>query len=150
MAGVSWHEAQEFIQALSALVDAPLHLISEAEWEYACRAGSVGEFFHGDSLAPGLANVDTDRVQPVGTFPPNAWGLHDMLGNVVEWVQDGYGAYPDSAQTDPVGPEHIGRMLRGGGFDRSDWRARCSYRYAHLPDRGDQGAGFRVAVTPQR
>lgn len=149
--GVTWDEAQEFTQALSALVGQPVRLISEAEWEFACRAGSTGEFFHGDSLPPGVANVETNRVRPVGTFPANAWGLHDMLGNVVEWVNDWYGHYPDSARTDPVGPEfHYGRMLRGGSFDRSDWHARCSYRYAHLPSRGDQRAGVRLAITPHR
>jgi len=150
VAGVTWHEAQDFIQALSDIIDQPVHLLSEAEWEYACRAGSAGEFYLGDTLPHGASNVDTGRVEPVGTFIANAWGLHDMLGNVVEWVQDGYGGYSDSAQVDPVGPDHIGRMLRGGGLDRGAWHARCSYRYAHLPDRGDQGAGFRIGVRPHR
>jgi formylglycine-generating enzyme required for sulfatase activity len=148
--GVTWDDIQEFVLALSGIVDETVYLISEAEWEYACRAGSSSEFSHGSSLVPGLSNVDTDQAEPVGTFPQSAWGLHDMHGNLVEWVQDGYGAYPDSSQTDPKGPDHIGRMLRGGGYDRSAWHARCSYRYAHLPSRGDQGAGFRIAFIPQR
>jgi formylglycine-generating enzyme required for sulfatase activity len=147
---VPWFDAQEFLRKLNAREkDTRYRLPTEAEWEYACRAG--GQEPDG---APNLGEVawwagnSGREVHPVGQKKPNAWGLYDMRGNVWEWVQDRYGDYSAGRQVDPHGPASgTYRVLRGGSW----WRARaknfrCAYRnYDSEAARGDKG--FRCART---
>ena len=103
---VSWDDVQEFIGRLNALEgEVRYRLPTEAEWEYAARAGTSGDRYGGDLDAIAWYRENSEgRTHPVGQKAPNAFGLHDMLGNVFEWVQDWYGAYPGGSVTDPRGP----------------------------------------------
>jgi formylglycine-generating enzyme required for sulfatase activity len=122
---VSWTEAQEFCQKLSLKEGGPYRLPTEAEWEYACRAG-------GGAVEADLAGVawyadnSGEATHAAGGKKANAWGLHDLLGNVAEWTQDAYGPYPRVAEEmDPKGPgTGKARVVRGGS-----WRS-----FAPLPD----------------
>jgi len=146
---ITWDAAQEFTERLSEMVDREVRMLTEAEWEFSARAGTTTEFSFGDTFTPEQANCGGDGTVPVGSYPANPWGLYDMHGNVVEWVSDGYGFYTAADQTDPPGPEHIGRMLRGGDYRDRGWGCRSAYRYAHGPWAGDQVSGLRVMIpTP--
>lgn len=120
--GISWHEAQAFVDWLSRTEGRPYRLPTEAEWEYAARAGTTSLFWSGDTL-PAL-----------GT--PNPWGLENVHSGPAEWVADWHGEYPHAAQTDPVGPaDGIARVVRGGGLDRrSPYYARSANRGSVAPD----------------
>ena len=138
---VSWNDVQDFILKLSKRERVKYRLPTEAEWEYACRAGTSSEYFHGDDIA----RLDTYVVsgkdigqghERVGSKRPNAWGLYDMLGNVWEWVQDWYADdyYKDSPVADPSGPSSgESRVLRGGSFDDNDYYVRCAFRFSDSP-----------------
>ena len=149
---VSWEEAQEFIAKLNDLEGTDEYrLPTEAEWEYACRAGSTGQFCYGDQEA-GLKNYawyednSGEGTNPVSRLRPNAWGLYDMHGNVFEWCLDWYGEYPSGPVTDPQGPasgEH--RVLRGGSWNSPVEDVRSAYRLRLNPDYRYQHEGFRVA-----
>ena len=153
---VSWLEATAFCRKLSDLLDATVRLPTEAEWEYACRAGSTGAFCFGDEAgkladhAWYKANAG-DAAHPVGRKKPNGFGLHDVHGNVSEWCADWYGAEAYAARgrsrEDPVGPASgSARVVRGGcwSFDPADNRA--SYRHSSEPDHRNVNVGFRVVV----
>ena len=124
---VSYEDVQRFIARLNARSAAQYRLPTEAEWEYAARAGATGAFGEPGALTQGgfIADYAAGATQPVGGRPPNAWGLHDMegnanAGNVWEWVADWYGAWPSSAATDPTGAAASdARVLRGGAFQVS-------------------------------
>ncbi len=136
---VSWNECQKFIKKLNAIVlGGRFRLPTEAEWEYACRAGESTRFSFGDGPASNQdpspdfdAHVWSTRnagsaPHNVGTKKPNPWGLHDMHGNVWEWCQDFYGPYEvakDAAIQDPVGKAGADRVLRGGAF--INWPDAC-------------------------
>lgn len=119
-------------------------LSTEAEWEYACRAGTTTIYSFGDSDAQlgnyawyGLNSGDT--THPVGGKQPNPWGLYDMYGNVWEWCADWYQGYPSGAVTDPTGPSSGGaRTYRGGGWKTEywnfAWKCRSSFRGYDTPD----------------
>ena len=127
---VSWDDCQEFIQRLSQSGDGIYRLPTEAEWEYACRAGTSTPFVigNGRDLDSTQANFDgnypygagrkglyREQTTPVKSFAPNAWGLYDMHGNVWEWCQDWYGDYLIGAVSDPQGPSSgVFRVHRGG------------------------------------
>ena len=127
---VSWEDCQEFITKLREQDKKPYRLPTEAEWEYACRAGTTTPFFFGSTLSTDLANYDgnytygtgkkgvfREKTTPVGTFPKNAWGLHDIHGNVWEWCQDWFADYTTNAVVDPQGPNSAqARVLRGGSW----------------------------------
>jgi formylglycine-generating enzyme required for sulfatase activity len=148
---VSWNDAQEFIVKLNRMEKTDKYrLPTEAEWEYACRAGSTTRFYFGDAEA-GLGkyawywNNSQKKTHPVGKKKPNAWGLYDMHGNVWEWCQDWFGGYPPGPVTDPEGPASgERRVLRGGSWVGFAWFARSAVRYYDFPDGGDL-IGFRVA-----
>ena len=147
---VSSEAVQEFIWRLNERGGGTgYRLPSEAEWEFAARAGSQTDTYAGDITEPygedpvleGIAwyenNTDA-RTQPVGGKEANAWGLHDMLGNVWEWVGDWYGEYPGGRVTDPTGPgTGSGRVMRGGG-----WNSLA--RICRAANRGGDGPGIRV------
>jgi formylglycine-generating enzyme required for sulfatase activity len=123
VSGVLWEDCQSFIRKLAELDFGRFRLPTEAEWEYACRAGTTSRFYWGDdpdySKADAYAwhkgNAD-NRTHPVGLKEPNSWGLYDMSGNAWEWCSDWYGPYPAGKQVDPSGPkEGKVHILRGNG-----------------------------------
>lgn len=144
-----------FCELLTEREQKRYRLPTEAEWEYACRAGTSTPFYFGEKLAPDLANFDRHfRSEPpgqtmdVGMFPPNAWGLHDMHGNVWEWCADTFDDYPSTPMVDPVfanGPNYV---LRGGSWYNSAERARSAARHDLLPNVTGSAIGFRVCLEP--
>ena len=148
---VSWADVQEFLRKLNERESGKGHvyrLPSEAEWEYAARAGKAGArdgelrevaWYHGNSGG---------RTHPVGQKRANGWGLHDMLGNVIEWTADWYGEYPSGAATDPRGPD-IGskRVSRGGGWGGSTRGVRSAGRFNFAPGHRSSLIGFRLVRT---
>jgi len=147
---VSWNAVQDYLNSTG------MRLPTEAEWEYACRAGTPTPFYNGstddstlDALTWYSANSG-NQTRPVGGKAANAFGFHDMLGNVWEWVNDWYGGYSANAQTNPTGPvSGSHRVIRGGSWTYYGVTdvVRSSYRYlvAGYPD---ADLGFRVARNP--
>jgi formylglycine-generating enzyme required for sulfatase activity len=147
---VSWNEAQTFISKLNAMDGVQLYrLPTEAEWEYAARAGSTTIYsFGNDPKQLGeyawYRGNSGRHTNPVGQKRPNAWGLYDMLGNVWEWVQDWDGKYPAGPVTDPQGPATgTYRMRRGCGWNNEANVCRVANRYSVIGYR-DDFLGFRV------
>ena len=120
---VSWNDCQNFIKKLNAKTNGGYRLPTEAEWEYACRAGTTTAYSFGDKVTPeDVNNDDSKKYKPlkVGTYKPNSFGLYDMHGNVCEWCKDWYGDYPAGAVTDPKGPlKGENHVVRGGAFSVS-------------------------------
>ena len=148
--GVTWNDCQEFIKKLNAKTNGGYRFPTEAEWEYACRAGTTTAYSFGDSLTNSDANIDGDRIKAVGSYKANAFGLYDTHGNMCEWCDDWYDYdYPARTGIDPKGPAtgQI-RVMRGGAFLGVVSTARSSNRAGLLPtDRGGI-IGFRLARTP--
>jgi formylglycine-generating enzyme required for sulfatase activity len=122
-------------------------LPTEAEWEYACRAGTTTPFSTGNSIATNQANFYSAFRGPinVGSYPANPWGLYDMHGNLLEYCWDWYGAYSTGAQTDPVGPNSGERRIyRGGSYIDHEDRLRSAYRGSALPYGISDEFGFRI------
>ena len=138
---VSWNDAQEFLRQLSEKEGKLYRLPTEAEWEYAARAGSKATYCFGDDAKllreyAWYGENSGNRTHPVGQLKPNAWGLYDMHGNVWEWVQDWYTAdyYQQSAFIDLQGPEERGyRVLRGGSWVDEAGNVRVAYRRRYGP-----------------
>ena len=159
---VSWYDVQDFITALNSRGEGTYSLPTEAQWEYAARAGSTTAFANGDITDinypdPNLDaigwyrgnNFDLSVTKPVAQKLPNAWGLYDMSGNVEEWVQDLYGSYPTTAVTDPTGPETgFYRVLRGGSWYNYARDCRSAYRDLDAPDVRYRSFGFRLLMQP--
>lgn len=144
---VSWYEAQTFCQWLSDLEGLPYRLPTEAEWEYACRAGTSSNFFSGPLLPADFRKKGKDRPTRVGQTPPNPWGLHDVHGGVEEWCVDWYGPYPTEPQIDPVGyAQGDFRVLRGGSHSTHDYFTRSANRMGQVPAAKNQFMGFRVVL----
>jgi len=148
---ISWQDAQEYIKRLNMREGTNKYrLPTEAEWEYACRAGSQSRFSFGDAVGSldlygWYEGNSGNRTHPVGQKEPNAWGLYDMHGNVCEWVQDRYGDYPVGAVTDPTGPSSGTGILRGGSTGSIAWICRCACRV--LTARYERiKIGFRVVL----
>ena len=155
---VSWQDAVEFCKRLSELPEEraagrEYRLPTEAEWEYACRAGSHAPFgFGGMELADDYGWFSSNckgTSQPVGKKEPNAWGLYDMHGNVMEWCSDWGGDYPEGAVSDPTGPKDgYSRMIRGGAWLTPAMLGRSGDRAFHFPpDTRSDYVGFRVALS---
>jgi formylglycine-generating enzyme required for sulfatase activity len=153
---INWDDAVEFCKKLSAMENRVYRLPTEAEWEYACRAGTKTAFSFGDDEAElgkyawfyGNAWVVDERyAHEVAQKVPNAFGLHDMQGNVWEWCSDWYAEYPSAPLTDPQGP-NIGssRVLRGGSWDCVPYGVRCAYRNYNAPDYPGFSLGFRLLL----
>jgi formylglycine-generating enzyme required for sulfatase activity len=158
---VSWEDAVEFCQRLSALPEEKkagrvYRLPSEAEWEYACRAGTKTAYSFG-SDEKSLVNFgwcgpnSKGMTHAVGLKKANAWGLYDMHGNVWEWCADWYGEYPKGSATDPRGPEAgvagVGRVARGGSWFGDAVRCRSALRNGFDPSFRFNFLGFRVALS---
>ncbi len=149
---VSWYDAVTYCQWLSDKEGIPYRLPTEAEWEYACRAGTTTNYYPGDILPEEYINkpgnhgpVKTKRT--VGKTPPNGWGLYDMHGNVEEWCYDWYGPYQDKTQTDPVGyVDGDFRVARGGSCGTFAYFLRSANRMATLPGEKQWITGIRVVI----
>ena len=148
---VSWNDCQEFIKKLNAKTNGGYRLPSEAEWEYACRAGTKTAYSFGEDITKSDADVGSStKAKAVGSYRPNAFGIYDMHGNVWEWCNDRYGSLQEGEVTDPMGPgtgEY--RVLRGGSFHILNASfARSSYRRHLTPTFPLNFHGFRLARTP--
>jgi formylglycine-generating enzyme required for sulfatase activity len=152
---VSWNDAVEFCSRLSALPGEKAagyvyRLPTEAEWEYACRAGTTTKFSFGDKDARlddyAWYDINSNRTShPIGQKRPNPWGLYDIHGNVWEWCQDWYGDYPDDAVTDPTGARSgTKRVYRGGCWGYLSVGCRSALRTMNTPDYRLSDHGFRV------
>ena len=166
---VKWTEAVEFCERLSKLTGKDQRLPSESEWEYACRAGTTTPFYFGETITPELVNYDgnstygkspkgeyREETTPVGQFPPNAFGLYDMHGNVYEFCQDVYHENYNEAHTDGSAWEIEGdsdsyqRVLRGGSwFFYPRWCRSANRNYYGSVESGINNIGFRlVSFSP--
>ena len=149
---VDWYDTQAFCKWLSRKTGRTVVLPTEAQWEYACRAGSTTAFCFGDDekdlgqYAWYDKNSDC-KTHPVAQKKPNAWGLYDMHGNACQWCQDSYGDYDKGAATDPKGADAGSpRVLRGGSWYYLPWLCRAAHRHRGYPDIRLVNLGFRVAV----
>lgn len=157
---VTWEDAVVFCQKLSRREGKTYRLPTEAEWEYACRAGTTTPFFTGKTITPEQANYDGTKTYgdgpkgvfretstPVGSFPANPWGLHDMHGNLWEWCADWYGPYPAGPVSDPKGPPTgEARVIRGGCWINFPAVCRSTTRGKTVPVSWNFNFGFRVAL----
>jgi formylglycine-generating enzyme required for sulfatase activity len=149
---VSWLDCQQFIARLNALQRGIFRLPFEAEWEYAARAGTTTRFPWGDDAkdwethSHAWANSRSYAIShPVGQKPPNAWGLHDMHGNVWEWCGDWYGPYSAGPARDPGGPtEGRERVFRGGSWYDFPVSLRSANRHRHVPHGRYPAVGLRL------
>jgi formylglycine-generating enzyme required for sulfatase activity len=161
---LNWHDAENYCSRLTEQERAAgklptgwmYRLPTEAQWEYACRAGTKTRFYYGDDASYSqLENyawyspAGSNMTHPVGQKQPNAWGLYDMAGNVGEWCLDRYASYPGGSVTDPQGPS-LGtfQVLRGGSWFYQAGFCRSAYRYYTFPDYADGNIGFRVVLVP--
>ncbi|HEY7913638.1 MAG TPA: bifunctional serine/threonine-protein kinase/formylglycine-generating enzyme family protein, partial [Blastocatellia bacterium] len=167
---VTWFEAKEFCDRLSKLTGYKFRLPSEAEWEYACRAGSDKHFHTGNLLPPEMANYDgryryrirgrgDDRFRRLGTWPagsfrPSAFGLFDMHGNVWEWCldpwHDDYQGAPSDGSAWLENGNDVFRIQRGGNYEGTGYECRCGHRSYDRPDSKSSKKGFRVVMEAPR
>ena len=150
VAKVNWNQAQAFCEHYG------YRLPTEAEWEYAARAGSTGRWPFGEDESrlndyAWYSQNSGNETHPVGQKRANPWGLYDMAGNVWEWVADWHGPYSADPQTDPTGPTTgDSRVLRGGAFDFGPGNLRSAFRSWYGPEVEDGDNGFRCARGPRR
>ncbi|MCI5162651.1 MAG: formylglycine-generating enzyme family protein [Candidatus Electrothrix sp. AX5] len=157
---VSWEDAQKFIEQLNtAIPGLELILPTEAQWEYACRAGTSTPFFFGEKISTEQVNYDgnypyadgekgeyREETVEVKALLCNQWGLYQMHGNVREWCQDWFGDYPSESVINPKGPATgRNRVCRGGSWRRNGGYCRSAYRPGREPDHRDYWLGFRLA-----
>jgi sulfatase modifying factor 1 len=150
---VTWYDAAAYAEWIGC------RLPTEAEFEYAARAKTTTPFYTGDCLTSEQANFngeepyancakseDRNKSLPVGSFPPNAFGLYDMHGNILEWINDWYGEYNVNEKINPKGPEKgTNKIIRGGGWHNAAWECRSAYRGGGLyPGTRGTGIGFRI------
>jgi uncharacterized protein (TIGR02996 family) len=159
---VSWGVCRRYCQELAGRDGRRYRLPTEAEWEYACRAGTTTPFHFGVTLGTDQANyngnltygkgkkgVYPQETVPVGSFPANAWGLYDMHGNVWEWCQDWYGLYPQDSVKDPQGSKTgLHRVLRGGSWNVRPGSCRSARRNGGLAGSRLSNIGCRVVLCP--
>lgn len=153
---VSWKDAKVYLGWLSAVTGKPYRLLSEAEWEYVARAGTRGPFHFDDAMSPGRANYAVLRsyrrkTVAVGSFPGNAFGLHDVHGNVWEWVDDcwhaDYTGAPSDGSAWTTGGDCSVRVLRGGSWSNGPGILRSAFRFRYPSELRSGDFGFRVART---
>ncbi|NEP18934.1 MAG: formylglycine-generating enzyme family protein [Leptolyngbya sp. SIO4C1] len=169
---VSWYDAVEFCDRLTLQTNRQYRLPTEAEWEYACRAGTSTPFYFGETLSTDIANYNgageeygaygpgsqgeyRRKTTPVDQFEgANAYGLHDMHGNVWEWCQDHWHENYEGAPTDGsawlTDDEETPRILRGGSWYYNPRNCRSAYRNDVTPDLRDVNVGFRVVCSAPR
>ncbi len=160
--GITWHDALQYVAWLSVQTGQVYRLPSEAEWEYACRAGTQSAFSFGEEINTALANYDGNTsyngspkgenrqgTTPVGNFSPNPWGLFDMHGNVWEWVQDvvheTYEGAPADGSAWEEGGDQGRRILRGGSWLYNPYYLRSALRNGFSATLSNDIVGFRVA-----
>jgi formylglycine-generating enzyme len=161
---ISWQDCIDFIEKLNALNEGVYRLPTEAEWEYACRAGTSSAYAWGETIDCKDAmygnntlkmdvcedyvkskGLQVDQPASVKSYKPNAWGLYDMEGNVWEWCQDWYGSYGEDAVVDPRGPASgTDKVRRGGSWYGPGERCRCANRNLSNPANKYQTTGFRL------
>ena len=151
LTNASWGMCQDFIKKLNDKTNGGYRLPTEAEWEYACRAETTTAYFFGNEITPKDANFggsNIGKAVTVASKKANAYGLHDMHGNIWEWCEDWFGPYPQGKATDPMGVEDGDRRcLRGGSFFDSESDARSSNRYAVGPSTRNGYIGLRLVRT---
>ena len=160
---VSWDDCKVFIDKVNREMPGfGFRLPSEAEWEYACRAGTTSPFYFGENInteqvnfngnypySGGEKGIFREETVPVKSLPPNGWGIYGMHGNVLEWCEDWYGEYPTGRVVDPQGPEEGGhRVLRGGSWGYIARDVRAAFRDWLTPDLRNYYLGFRLARGP--
>jgi formylglycine-generating enzyme required for sulfatase activity/tRNA A-37 threonylcarbamoyl transferase component Bud32 len=160
---VSWNDCQDFISQVNGKVEMgawKASLPTEAQWEYACRAGTTTPFHYGNNLDASMVNYDGNypygnglkgeyrqKTTEVGLFRPNVWGLHDMHGNVWEWCQDWYGDYDGALARNPTGPDFGSfRVLRGGSWNLNSWFCRSASRARNVPVNRNSVNGLRLVL----
>ncbi|MBM4201550.1 MAG: formylglycine-generating enzyme family protein [Gammaproteobacteria bacterium] len=160
---VNWRQVQEFLRALEALLPGDrADLPTEAEWEYACRAGTVTPFSFGASITPEHVNFDSNHpykggkpeifrgtTLPVKSLPANPWGLYEMHGNVWEWCADGQRAYTSEPVENPLGPltgDRMPRVVRGGSWNSNATSSRSASRNQSVPVKVFLSQGFRICL----
>ncbi len=146
---VSWEDCSEFCNKTK------LSLPTEAQWEYACRAGTSTPYAFGETLSEEQANFGGYEMLAVDSFEPNGFGLHNMHGNVSEWCQDVYDAEfykkPEATQKNPVCTSGSGeRVFRSGGWGFAPWLCRSASRHHLRPSSRSAGNGFRPAYNPAK
>jgi formylglycine-generating enzyme required for sulfatase activity len=161
---VNWNECQEFIKKLAEKEKKPYRLPTEAEWEYACRAGTTTPFYCGETISTDQANYNgnyvygdgkkgpyREKTVPVGSFPPNPWGLYDMAGNVGQWCQDGLDQYSKKQDVviDPLGTTGESRVIRGGSWIDNPMECRSAYRGGSRPALRHSLVGFRICLNAE-
>ena len=156
---VSWDDIQIFLSRLNAQQSGNIPagwsyvLPTEAEWEYACRAGTTTAYSWGATIATSNANYSSSglsQTSDAGNYAANPWGFFDMHGNVWEWTADRYGTYSSGAQTDPTGAASgSSRVRRGGSWSASGTSLRSAYRYNNTPSNRYNNIGFRVGFKQQ-
>ena len=158
---VSWDDCQAFIKKLREKDKKPYRLPTEAEWEYSCRAGTTTPFHFGETISTDQANYNGTytygngkkgllrlKTTPVGSFPANAWGLHDMHGNIWQWCQDWFGDYPQDDVVDPQGPEKGKfRVRRGGSWGYHPLNCRSAFRTWSEPGHRSSLFGCRLCFS---
>jgi formylglycine-generating enzyme required for sulfatase activity len=154
---VTWADVTSFCEKLTELerkasrlpAGMAYQLPTEAQWEYACRAGTTTAYSWGSSIAISNANYPTSEIRDVGQYAGNPWGFHDMHGNVWEWCADWYGDYPSGPARDPVGPT-VGsnRVFRGGSTRNEPFGIRSAHRVRSEPARSSSYLGFRLSLRP--
>ncbi|MGZ8190347.1 MAG: formylglycine-generating enzyme family protein [Methylococcaceae bacterium] len=157
---VSWDDAQAFIAKMNGMKpELKLCLPTEAQWEYACRAGTTTPFSFGYEISSEQVNFDgnypynngkpsryREETSDVKTLPPNAWGLYEMHGNIWECCQDWYGEYPSGPVTDPQGPDTgTARVIRGGSWDNFVGNVGSAVRFRFTPAYRYNRLGFRIS-----
>jgi formylglycine-generating enzyme required for sulfatase activity len=148
---ITWFEAREFCSRLTTKTGKSYRLPSEAEWEYACRADTQTPYYFGEILTKQLANAQTTKILPVGSFYPNAFGLYDMHGCVYEWCADtwhgSYNKAPKDGRAWVSSRNDKYRVLRGGSWLANLENCRCAYRHCNQPDIKKDAYGLRVVCT---
>ncbi len=149
---VSWLDCQDFIKILNEKFcdkdGGGFRLPTEAEWEYACRAGTTTVYSFGNGVSYHEVHYNKSESMPVGSFKPNAFGLYDMHGNVWEWCNDWFEYYPNGPVTDPMGAKNgTYRILRGGSFHLSAMFVRSAIRNVNTPTKRLDNIGFRLAKS---